>query len=115
MKLNKALTTVNKCLGDDDIAIFSGKELCVLAAKFNRKNVLYLNSTKAALAITTGIANAVENRVVFFCTADTLIGELSTAAQAAASKCFNLFVVVFDSGKCLYTGTPSISSAVKNP
>jgi len=109
MKSLGALRVLMTCLDKEDVAVFAGTELCVEASKYDREGNLYLNDLDSPMSVVIGIANAVEKRVVFFCEDELLMKDLGSAAQAAASKCVNLFYVVLISGQHRLNNTPTLT------
>ena len=112
MKFKRALKTLIGCIGDQDVALYSGSELCRVAKKFARSQDIMLGGVKSPAAVVAGLANAVEERVVLFCDDDTLLEDLSSFAQMAVTRCRNVFCVVLHSGIRRGSGTYTLSESV---
>jgi len=114
MKRYTAIRLFLSCLKPNDVVMFSGEALCKEAFKYDNPSHLYITgSYGVVLPMSLGLAMTTEKRV-FVCLGDgEFVGQLSSAAQAAVSKCRNLFYVVFDNdGYQSTTGTPNIYNEV---
>lgn len=84
-------------LADNDAAIFSGKEMCKEAYQYDRPGNFYIEKSFAsAISIALGMAMCTEKRIFVFVGEGDLLREMSVAAQLAASRCSNIFLVVMD-------------------
>jgi len=88
-----------KCLEDNDIAIFSENEMSKEAFQYDREGSFYItDSPGSALSIALGVAMNTNKRVFVFINDECFLREVGAAAQAAVSKCVNIFYVMLNSG-----------------
>lgn len=84
---------------DNDVLIFSGKELCKEAYQYNKDNCFYIeDSVGMSAAFGLGIAMCTDKRIFVFLGEGELLRELGIIAQIGASKCSNMFLVLLDNG-----------------
>jgi hypothetical protein len=99
MKRFKAVRDFISCLKDNDVAIFSGKELSKEAYVSDRNGSIYLlDSPALASSLGLGIAMSTNKRVFIFEGDGGFLMELGAAAQITASRCKNITYVIFDNG-----------------
>jgi len=86
-------------LYENDILIFSGRELCKEAYQYKEDNCFYIeDSIGMAAAFGLGMAMCTDKRIFVFLGEGELLRELGIIAQIGASKCSNLFLVLLDNG-----------------
>lgn len=86
------------CVRDNDIAIFSGECLSKEAFLYDRPGNFYISGDSYGISpsLALGIAMHTDKRVFIVCGDGEFLMEFSSAAQMAASKCKNLFLIVLD-------------------
>ena len=98
----KRYTVVNNfvnILHENDVLIFSGKELCKEVYGNHQPNYFYIkDSIGVAVPFGLGIAMCTDKRVFVFIGEGELIRELGIISQIGASKCNNIFLVLLDNG-----------------
>jgi hypothetical protein len=88
-----------KCLKDNDVAIFSENEMSKEAFQYDREGNFYImDSPGSALSVALGIAMNTNKRVFVFINDECFLREMGAIAQAAVSRCINVFYVILDSG-----------------
>jgi hypothetical protein len=110
MKRYTVIKNFINLLEENDILIFSGRELCREAYQANSPNCFYINeSAGVAPAFGLGLAMCTDKRVFVFIGEGELLRELGIVAQIGVSRCQNFFLVVLDN-KCYQTagGHPTI-------
>jgi len=115
MRRHTAVKTLVSCLANNDVAIFSGKDICKDAYKYDRPGNLYLNEELSPAPLALGVANGTNKRVFVFCEDSIFLRDISSLAQIAVSKCTNLFYVVLVTGIYSSTGTPTIFNEISAP
>lgn len=116
MKRHRIVKDFVSCLKDNDIAIFSGEILSKEVFQCDRDGNFYvIDSPGIAISLALGIAMNIDKRVFLFTGDGEFLYELGAFAQAAVSKCKNLFCVVFDND-CYQVagGHPTIFNALSN-
>lgn len=99
MKRYRVVKDFLLCLKDNDVAIFSGKDLSREAFQYDRKGNFYISDAPGlASSLAIGMAMNTDKRIFVFCGDGDFMLELGAAAQMAVSKCENIFYVVFDNG-----------------
>jgi hypothetical protein len=99
MKRHTVVNNFVNLLHDNDILIFSGKELCKEVYKNNKPNHFYIKeSIGVAIPFGLGIAMCTDKRIFVFVGEGELLRELGVIAQIGASKCNNIFLVLLDNG-----------------
>jgi hypothetical protein len=101
-------------LSELDVAIFSGPELCKEAHAYNREGNFYIDDTFGmAVSFALGIAMCSDKRIFVFVGEGDLLRDLSSATQAAVSRCKKLIMVVLDNDSYYSSGNqPSIFNRV---
>ena len=99
MKRHNVVKHFISFLTENDMAIFSGSELCKEAYAYDRPGNFYLEDTFGlAVSFALGVALCSDKKVFVFVGEGDLLRDLSSAAQASASSCKNLILVVLDNG-----------------
>ena len=84
---------------DNDVLIFTGKELCKEAYQYGKDNCFYIeDSTGVGAAVGLGAAMCTDKRIFVFVGEGQLLRELGIISQIGASKCSNMFLVLLDNG-----------------
>jgi hypothetical protein len=104
-------------LNPNDAIVVSGKDLCTEAFKQDDDRFLYLpDNFGQSLSLAIGVALSNNKRVFFLCEDYYLLNNLSAAAQAAATRNKNIFLVVFISGQYQFAdGMPNIFKSLPRP
>lgn len=88
---------LTKLLKEEDIAIFTGQNMCKEAYLYDRPGNFYLkDSFGSAVSIATGLAMGSKKRVFLFTGEGDLLREIGSGIQAGVSKCRNLFIVILN-------------------
>ena len=114
MKRYITLKNFINMLNDNDVLIFSGKELCKEAFEYDKPNHFYINNTNGiAPAFGLGAAMCTDKRIFTFIGEGELLRDLGIVAQIGASRCENMFLIVLDNG-CYQSagGHPSIFESI---
>ena len=113
MKRYSAIKNFVGLLKDNDIAIFSGQDMCKEAYQYNKPVYFYINDTFGiSISFALGIALSTDKRVFVFVGEGDLLRELAVLGQVAVSKCKNMFVIILDNGVYQYSGNqPNIFSS----
>lgn len=99
MKRYNVIKIFLSCIEDNDVVIFAGSNLSKEAFQFDREGNFYIEDTDAiALSVTIGIAMSTDKRVFLICEDSTFLKDFGSAAQAAVSKCKNIFYLILNSG-----------------
>lgn len=103
-------------LEDNDVAIFSGKEMCKEAYQYDRPGNFYIqDSYGLAAAFALGVAMCTDKRIFVFIGEGDLLRDLSITTQMSASKCPNIFLVVLDNGVYQSAGNfPNIMESMRS-
>jgi thiamine pyrophosphate-dependent acetolactate synthase large subunit-like protein len=110
MKRYTIVKHIISLLHENDILIFSGKELCKEAYAYHNDNHFYIeDSMGVAAPFGLGIAMCTDKRVFVFLGEGELLRELGVLSQIGASKCRNMFLILLDNG-CYQSvgGFPSV-------
>lgn len=117
MKRHTILREFIKRLEDDDVAIFTGKEMCKEAFQYDREGNFYITSMHSiAPAFAAGLANDTKKRVFIFSGEGTFLREIGAAIQMFVGQLRNLFYVILNDG-CYQSagGFPNIFNEMNNP
>jgi len=117
MKRYTILKEFIKRLEDDDVAIFTGKEMCKEAFQYDREGNFYITSMHAiAPSFATGLANGTNKRVFLFSDDSVFLREVGAAIQMFVSQLNNLFYVILNDG-CYQSagGFPNVFNEMNNP
>lgn len=107
MKRFKIVKDFIACLNDNDIAIFAGEELSKEAFQYDRDGNFYmLDSPGLAVPFALGVAMNTDKRVFVFTGDGDFLMELGAYAQAAVSRCKNIFCVILDNDCYQSAGGP---------
>lgn len=103
-------------LEDNDVAIFSGKEMCKEAYQYDRPGNFYIQDAHGlAPAFALGTAMCTNKRVFVFVGEGELLREFSVTSQMAASKCPNMFLVILDNKSYQSAGNfPNIMESIRS-
>jgi len=114
MKRFKVIKDFLSCLKENDIAIFAGEDLSKEAYEYDREGNFYvLDSPGVASSIALGIAMNTKKRVFIFSGDGECLMELGAYAQAAVSRCKNIFCVILDNDSYQAAGgSPTIFRSV---
>lgn len=108
MKRKKRFTLVRlflSLLEDNDIVVVAGKGLCEEVYRYDRNGYFYIeNSNGVAASVALGIAMNTNKRVFVLCNDYDLLKEVGASIQVAASKCINIFYVLFVEGRYVDDG-----------
>lgn len=117
MKRYMAVKYFINSLNSNDAIIVSGKDLCREAFNQDDNRFLYLpDNFEQSLSLAIGIAISNNKRVFFLCEDYYLLNSFNAAAQAAATRNKNIFVVVFISGQYQFAdGMPTIFNSLPRP
>ena len=86
-------------LHENDVAIFSGQEMCKEAYQYDRPGNFYVDKPfGVTMSFSLGVAMSTEKRVFIFIGEGDLLREISAAAQIAVSNCKNICLVLLDNG-----------------
>lgn len=101
---------------ENDVVIFSGKEMCKEAYQYDRPGNFYIErSFGAAASIALGMAMCTEKRIFVFIGEGDLLRELAVTSQISASGCSNIFLVVLDNNTYQSAGKlPNIMYSMKS-
>jgi len=116
MKRHKVIKDFIACLKENDIAIFAGEDLSREAYPYDREGNFYvLDSPGIAPALALGIAMNTRKRVFIFAGDGECLMELGAFAQAAVSRCKNIFCVILDND-CYQAagGSPTIFRSINS-
>jgi len=116
MKRYKVIKDFIACLKENDIAIFAGEDLSREAYPYDREGNFYvLDSPGIATALALGIAMNTRKRVFIFAGDGECLMELGAYAQAAVSRCKNIFCVILDND-CyqIAGGSPTIFRSINS-
>ncbi len=103
MKRNTVVRKFLSLLKDNDIAIFTGKDMCEEAFKYDRQGNFYLTEVvDIAASLALGVAMVTDKRVFVFCEDWQFLREFSSSAQMAVSRRTNIIYVIFNSGEYQY-------------
>ena len=116
-KRNFVIKRFMSILKDNDVAIFSGKELCEEAFVYDRPGNFYIDNVDGfAPALALGIALCNNKRVFVFCEDWEFLKEMSVAAQIGVSRAENIFFVLLSSGRYTFSGNqPNIFAGITAP
>lgn len=116
MKRYMVIKNFIAALEDNDIAIFSGAEMCREAYQYDRPGNFYItDSYGLAPSFALGMAMCTNKRVFVFIGEGDLLREFAIAPQMSASKCPNIFLVVLDNGVYQSAGgSPNIMGAMRS-
>lgn len=117
MKRFKVIKDFIACLNDNDIAIFSGEDVCKEAFAYDRPGNLYIiNATGVAVSLALGIAMNSTKRVFVFSGDGGFLMEMCAYAQTAVSRCKNIFCVILDNNCYQSAGCqPTIFRSLNSP
>jgi len=104
------------CLEEDDIVIVIGSDLCKEVFPFHKDGYFYFMDVGVLPpSFELGLSMTTSNRIFVLIGEGAFIRDLSSIAQAAVSKCSNLFYIVFNNW-CYQTagGQPNIVSSMGN-
>lgn len=103
-------------LEDNDIAIFTGEEMCKEAYQYDRPTNFYIrNYDGLGLSVALGLAMSIDKRVFVFIGEGDLLRQFSLLIQIKASKCANIFVVIVDNGSYQSAGNlPNVMESIKS-
>ena len=116
-KRNFVIKRFMSILKDNDVAIFSGKELCEEAFIYDRPGNFYVNDVDGfASSLALGVALCNDKRIFVFCEDWDFLKEMSTTAQIGVSRAENIFYVVLGSGRYTFSGNqPNIFAEITAP
>jgi len=104
-------------LNDNDVVVITGKGLCEEAYRYDKKGYFYIKKSNGiASSVALGIAMNTDKRVFVLCSDYEFLKEVGAAPQIGASKCRNIFYVLFDEG--IYSddgGVPTIFRELPSP
>jgi hypothetical protein len=99
MKRYSVIKNFTNLLKDNDIVIFSGKNMCKEAYQYDKPGYFYIDDTFGmSVSFALGVAMSTDKRVFVFVGEGDLLRELAVLGQVAVSKCKNMFVIVLDNG-----------------
>jgi len=99
MKRYRIIKEFIKGLKDNDVAIFTGKEMCKEAYQYDRPGNFYIeNHYGIAAPFALGVAMGSDKRIFVFIGEGDFLREFSIASQISASVCENIFLVILDNG-----------------
>jgi sulfopyruvate decarboxylase subunit beta len=117
MKRYGVLKEFVKRLNDDDIAIFSGEDMCKEAFQYDREGNFYITSGQSiAPSLATGIASGTNKRIFIFSGEGNFLREAGALIQMFVSQQKNLIYVMLDNG-CYQSsgGYNNIFNEMDNP
>jgi hypothetical protein len=116
-KRNFVIKRFMSVLKDNDVAIFSGSELCKEAFVYDRPGNFYIeNMDGLAASLALGTALCSDKRVFVFCEDWDFLKDMSVAAQIGVSRVENLYCVVLSSGRYTFSGNqPNIFAEITAP
>jgi len=113
----KRYTVIKKFINflhDNDVAIFSGQEMCKEAYQYDRPGNFYIDEPFGiTMSFSLGVAMSTDKRVFIFIGEGDLLRDRSAVAQIAVSNCKNIYLVVLDNG--IYQsagGQPTIFNSI---
>jgi hypothetical protein len=99
MKRDVMLKKFCSFLTDTDIVIFGSKDLSKEASEVYKPGHLYITDNfSLAASVGLGIAMCTDKRVFVFVGEGELIRDFGIVLQMAASKCQNMFLIIFNNG-----------------
>jgi len=113
MKRFSAIKSFTNLLKNNDIVIFSGKDMCAEAYQYDKPGYFYIDDTFGiSISFALGVALSTDKRVFVFVGEGDLLRELAVLGQVAVSKCKNMFVIILDNGVYQSSGgQPNIFSS----
>jgi len=117
MKRYGVLKEFIKRLDDDDIAIFTGKDMCKEAFQYDREGNFYITSGQSiAPSLATGMSNGTDKRIFIFSGEGNFLRETGALIQMFVSQKKNLIYVILDN-ECYQSsgGYPNIFNEISNP
>lgn len=87
------------CIKHNDVVMFSGEDISKEAYQYDRDGNFYIldkNNITPSLAL--GVAMCTDKRVFVFSGDGAFMSDIGSYAQAAVSKCKNIFNIVLDNG-----------------
>lgn len=87
------------CMRDNDVAIFSGRDLSREAFQYDSdRNFYVLDDSGVTISLALGVAMSTDKRVFVFSGDGNFLYNIGSYAQTAVSKCKNIFNVILDNG-----------------
>lgn len=116
MKRYVMLKNFISTLEDNDIAIFTGSEMCKEAYEYDRPASIYIEDSHGfGISVALGLAMGTDKRVFVFIGEGDLLRQLSALVQMKASLCPNIFLVLVNNSAYQSAGKfPNIMEAVKS-
>ena len=117
MKRYGILKEFIKRLNDNDIAIFSGKDMCKEAFQYDREGNFYITSGQSIVpSLATGMANGTDKRIFIFSGEGNFLREVGALIQMFVSQQKNLIYVILDN-ECYQSsgGYSNIFNEMDNP
>jgi hypothetical protein len=116
-KRNFVIKRFMSILKDNDLAIFSGKELCEEAFVYDRPGNFYIENVDGiAPSVALGMAMCNDKRIFVFCEDWDFLREVGSAAQMGVSRVENIFYVLLSSGRYTFSGNqPNIFAGITAP
>jgi hypothetical protein len=104
-------------LKENDVAIFTGEELCEEAFAYDRPGNFYIKNVDGfASSIALGMALCNDKRIFVFCEDWDFLKEAGVAAQMGVSRAENIFYILLSSGRYSFSGgQPNIFAEVTAP
>lgn len=115
----KRYTTLKNFIGglkEEDIAVFTGPEMCKEAYQYDRPSNFYIEDSHGfGLSTALGLAMGTNKRIFVFMGEGDLLRQMSVLVQMKASKCSNIFMVLLDN-KAYQSGggLPTIMESVRS-
>lgn len=117
MKRFTGVRILTQSMTDADIGIYIGKGLCSEAHPYiqNEYCLFFPDTEDYLLSLALGIAMCTDKRVFIFCNDYYFIRNFVEFMQIGVSKCRNIFIVMFTSGKySSVTNAPHIFDSVSS-
>lgn len=117
LKRNIVIKKILSILKNNDVAIFSGKDICEEAFMYDRPGNFYLQGSPGfASSLALGMALCNNKRIFVFCEDWDFLKEMSAAAQIGVSRAENIFYIILNSGRYQFSGgQPNIFSGITAP
>lgn len=117
LKRNIVIKKLLSILEDNDVAIFSGKDICEEAFVYDRPGNFYLTDVDGfASSLALGMAFCNNKRIFVFCEDWDFLKEMGVAAQIGVSRLENIFYIILSSGTYQFSGgQPNIFSEITAP
>lgn len=116
MRRNTIIKRIIGILENNDVFLISGKGLISPVFDFDDERMFYFKRLGMAIPFGIGLALTSNKRIFIICEDVDMIRSFSSMAQAAASRCPNLFIIIIGCGRYQDSGgQPSIFTEIRAP